>query len=75
MSVRLGIRYRSRHEFDEIVEQVVRIVRPWGGLGMILHAEHRMVAVAEALERLSFRLRWVISTSFGLSESGSTAKP
>ena len=31
------------HQFHKIVEQIVRIVRPGRGLGMILHAEHRMV--------------------------------
>src|ERR1017187_4580035 len=40
------------HEGDEIVEEVVRIVRAGGGLGVILHAEDRMTAMPEAFERL-----------------------
>ena len=38
--------------FDEIVEQVVRIVRAGRGFGVVLHAEDRLAAVAEAFERL-----------------------
>ena len=40
------------HQFHEIVEEVVRIVRTGRGFGVVLHAEHRVVAVAEAFERL-----------------------
>ena len=42
----------SRHEFDEVVEEVVRIVRPGRGFRVILHAEDRLAAMAEAFERL-----------------------
>ena len=41
-----------RHEFDEIVEQIMRIVRTRRGFRVILHAEHRLAAVAEAFQRL-----------------------
>ena len=47
-----GHRYALVHELDEIVEQIVRIVRTGRGLGVVLHAEHRVVAVAETLQRL-----------------------
>jgi hypothetical protein len=53
--LRRGIGYfasRISHELHEIVEQVVRIVRAGRGLGVVLHAEHRILAVAEAFERL-----------------------
>ena len=51
-SLRRGIYFASRISFDEIVEQVVRIVRAGRGFGVVLHAEDRVVAVAEAFERL-----------------------
>src|SRR5438067_1019051 len=40
------------HELREVLEEVVRIVRAGSGFRMVLHAEDRMVAVAEALQRL-----------------------
>ena len=63
------------HQLDEIVEQVVRIVRAGRGLGVILHAEDRMAAVAEAFERLVVQIHVGDFDVVGLSESGSTAKP
>src|SRR5579862_6899227 len=39
-------------EFHEVIEQVMRIVRAGRGLGMILHAEDGLAAMAEAFERL-----------------------
>ena len=53
-SLRRGIRYPipSLDHLHEIVEQIVRIVRAGRGLGMVLHAEHRMIAMAEAFQRL-----------------------
>ncbi len=44
--------FRLRHEFCEVVEEVVRVVRAGRGFGMILHAEDRLAAMAEAFERL-----------------------
>ena len=41
-----------RHELHEVVEEVVRIVRAGRGFGVVLHAEDRLAAVAEAFERL-----------------------
>ena len=38
--------------FDEIVEQIVRIVRTGRGLRMVLHAEHGVAAMPEAFQRL-----------------------
>ncbi len=40
------------HQLHEIVEQVVRIVRAGRGFGVVLHAEDRVVAVAETFQRL-----------------------
>jgi hypothetical protein len=60
---------------DEVVEQVLRIVRAGRGLGMVLHAEDRVVAVAEPFERLVVQVD-VREFDFRVgSESGSTAKP
>ena len=44
--------FASSHQLHEIVEQVVRIVRAGRGLGMVLHAEDRLAAMAEAFQRL-----------------------
>ena len=33
--------------FDEVVEQVIRVMRPGGSLGMVLHAEHGLYLVAK----------------------------
>src|SRR5260370_23037032 len=51
-SLRRGMLFRLPHQFGEIVEQVVRIVRSGRGFGMVLHAEYRLAAVAETLQRL-----------------------
>ena len=51
-SLRRGMLFRLLHQLDEVVEQVVRIVRAGRGLGVILDAEDRLAAVAEAFERL-----------------------
>ncbi len=56
--------YLSAINFDEIVEQVMRIVRP-GAAGMILHAKYFFAAMTEPSSVWSFRLTWVISTSSG----------
>src|SRR5436189_4876480 len=50
-SVRLGMRVVG-HQGNEVVEQISRIVRAGSGLGMILYAEHRMIAHAKALQRV-----------------------
>src|SRR5258707_10951598 len=50
-SVRLGMRVVG-HQGDEVVEKIPRIVRAGSGFGMILYAEHRMIAHAETLQRL-----------------------
>src|SRR5882724_3452848 len=39
------------HQVREAVEQVVRVVRAGRGLGMVLHAEHGQLRVAQALTR------------------------
>jgi len=36
------------HHFTEILEEVVRVVRAGGGLGVILHAEHGVGVVLKA---------------------------
>src|SRR6266545_4925603 len=41
-----------RHEFHEVIEKIVRIVRSGRGFRMILHAEDRVAAMAEALQGL-----------------------
>ena len=52
-SVRFGmLALVLRHECGEIMEEVVRIVRPWSGLRMVLHAEDRLAAMAQAFHRL-----------------------
>jgi hypothetical protein len=38
-------------EPNELGKEITRIVRPRGGLGMILHAEDRQLAVAHSLHR------------------------
>ena len=40
------------HQCHEVVEQVMRIVRPRRCFRMILDAEHRLAAMAEAFQRL-----------------------
>src|SRR5262245_56588081 len=40
------------HQLAELLEQVAAVVRPRGGLGVILHAEQRVAAVPHPLERL-----------------------
>jgi hypothetical protein len=40
------------HHLRELLEQIVRIMRPRRGLRVILHAEQRQVPVAQAFERL-----------------------
>src|SRR5665811_1428008 len=50
-SLRLGMLFGPAHQPGEIVEQIVRIVRAGRGFGMVLHAEDRLAAVAEAFER------------------------
>src|SRR5438552_12567389 len=39
------------HELAEATEQIVRVVRSRRGLGMILHREHRPLAVSQSLAR------------------------
>src|SRR5213595_2878949 len=39
------------HLFDELLEQVVRVVRPGRRFGMVLHAEDGLLRVAEPLHR------------------------
>ena len=43
---------RHAHQFDEVVEEIERIVRAGRGFGVVLHAERRVVAVTETFERL-----------------------
>src|SRR5258708_5179056 len=56
MSLRLGIllgtAFEIVHQFYEVVEQVVRIVRAGRSLGMVLDAEDGFAAMAEAFERV-----------------------
>src|ERR1700693_5858173 len=47
----LGIRSPSFHQCDEPLEQVVRVVRPRRGLGVVLDGEDGQLAVAHALRR------------------------
>ena len=42
----------SPYQLHEVVEQIVRIVRAGRGLGVILDAEDRLVAMAETFQRL-----------------------
>src|ERR1700737_4867679 len=51
-SLRLGMLFRLPHQLREVVEQIVRIVRSGCGFRMVLHAEYRLAAMAEALQRL-----------------------
>src|SRR5882757_6190246 len=49
MSVLLGM---LGHQADEVVEEVARVVWAGRGFGVILDAEHGMIAQAESFERL-----------------------
>ncbi len=40
------------HQIDEIAEQVMRVMRARCSFGMILDAEHRMMAMPETFQRL-----------------------
>src|SRR4051794_19639454 len=44
------------HQLRELVEEVVRVMRAGGGFGVVLHAEDRVIAVAEAFERLVIQI-------------------
>jgi hypothetical protein len=44
------------HELDEIVEQIVRIVRPRRCFRVILDAENRLAAMAESFECLVIQI-------------------
>jgi len=61
------------HQLAEVVEQVVRVVRPRSGFGWYCTLNKARL-VAQAFERMSFKSTCVSSTSFALIESGSTAK-
>ena len=63
------------HQFDEVVEEVERIVRAGRGFGVVLDAEGRVVAMAEAFEGLIVEIDVGEFDVGGLRESGSTAKP
>src|SRR5258706_10987743 len=51
-SLRRGMLRSALHQLHEIVEQVMRIVRPGRRLRVILHAEDGMVAMPETFQRL-----------------------
>src|SRR5712692_10229958 len=40
------------HQLHEVIEEVMRIVRPGRGFRMILDAEHRLAAMPEPFQRL-----------------------
>ena len=78
MSLRRGISASLvlLHQLHEIVEQIVGIVRAGRGLRVVLHAEHRVVAMAEPFQRLVVQID---VREFDLARRsaspGSTAKP
>jgi hypothetical protein len=39
------------HHLRKLFEQIMRVVRAWGGLRVILHAEEGQIAVAQTFER------------------------
>src|SRR6187402_192888 len=47
MSVRLGTFF---HFVEELPEEVIRVVRAWCRFRVVLHAEHRLRLVAQALD-------------------------
>ena len=51
-SSRLGTYLFSAMSLDKIPEQVMRIVRTWRRLGVILHAKDRLAAMAKSLQSL-----------------------
>ena len=53
------------HLVEELPEQVVGVVRPGRRLGVVLHAEHRLVSWRSPSTVPSYRLRCVTSTSCG----------
>ena len=59
---------------DELLEQVVGVVRPRRRLGMILHAEHRPRAVTQPFDGAVVQVE-VRDLDVGRQRAGSTAKP
>jgi hypothetical protein len=59
-SLRAASGYCFRHEFHEVVEQVVRIVRAGRGFRVVLHAEDGLARWRKPSSVWSFRLMCVI---------------
>src|SRR6266849_11131246 len=64
-----GIRSPSFHQLDEPLEQVVRVVRPWRGLGVVLHGEDRQLPMPHALGGA------VVEVHVGFDEPGLLHRP
>src|SRR5215467_6114619 len=55
------------HHLHEVLEQIVRVMRAGAGLRVILHAEQRQIAMAQALERRVVQI-YVRQLDFGLRQ-------
>src|SRR5687767_9809727 len=65
-SVRLGIDHgqprRTRrspflHGFEELLEEIVGVVRSGGGFGVVLHGEDRLIRMPESLDRAVVKIQ------------------